>query len=228
MKDHFVLLPGTLCDERIFQHLTPEINSYEVIDLRHSETIDEMVEKVSRVSHETFVLIGFSMGGHVSMEFTLKYPDRVKSLIVMAASGEGYPPHEKQLVIDTLPLIEKGKFSGITDKRLKDYLAPKSYENQSLKDIIHQMAGADAKEVYLRQTRATLNRRNLIEPLKAVDRPVLFIAGSEDKIVSKESILRTSKSVKGSKYIAIKDCGHFIPLESPELMKEIVKRFLED
>ncbi|WPU64212.1 alpha/beta fold hydrolase [Peredibacter starrii] len=221
-----VFLPGTLCDERIFQYQLREFPNHAVIDLRHSDSIEEMLELVRKLPQKKMTLIGFSMGGHVAQEFAIKYPERVEKLVVIAASGEGYPPEEKKLVLDTLPALEKGKFTGITDKRLKDYLAPASYENLEIRNTIHAMAGADAKEVYLRQLKATLERRNISADLQKVTLPMLYVAGEDDKIVLPSAIERTAKNPKNAKFESLNDCGHFVPLEQPGILNMILLDFI--
>lgn len=223
---NYVFLPGTLCDERIFKDLLPLFNPHFVVDLRHSDSIEDMVMKVAEVPYEKFVLIGFSMGGHVAQEFALKYPQRVERLVVIASSSEGYPADERQIVVDSLPLIEKGKFNGITDVRLKVYLHPNSYENLSIRKTIHDMAGPDAKEVYLRQIKATLDRRDLRPQMKDLKVPTFFVAGEDDKIVRVEAMQRAHDNLIGSEFLAIFDCGHFVPLERPDVLIPAIQRFI--
>lgn len=226
MSQNIVFLPGTLCDERIFTHQMPIFPQHQVISLRVQTTIDEMVKSVEAVSFEKFTLIGFSMGGHIAQEFALKHPERVEKLIIIACSSEGYPVEEKKIVQGSLALIEKSKFTGITDKRLKDYLYPTSYENQEIKDLIQSMAGIDAKEVYLRQTKATLERRNLKADLKNLNLPVLFIAGAQDQIVPLESIRRSAENISGALLVEVEECGHFVPLEQATELNQTLEEFL--
>ncbi len=217
-----VFLPGTLCDERIFKFLTPLFPEHMIVDLRTPPTIEEMIKSVEQVPYEKFILIGFSMGGHIAQEFALKFPDRVEKLIVMGSSSEGYPIDERKIVESSIGLIERSKFTGITDKRLKEYLHPHSYENHEIKETIQSMAGADAKEVYLRQIKATLDRRDLKTDLKSMSLPVLFLAGADDHIVPLASIQRSADNISSARIAVIEECGHFVPLEKPqEVIKEI-------
>lgn len=218
----FVLLPGTLCDERVFRELVPHFKSYEVVDLRHSETTEEMLAKVEHISFKKFILIGFSMGGHIALEFALKYPERIEKLVILATDGGAYPKEEKELVLRSLPMIKTGVFKGITDRRLRSYLDPETYENLELRSLIHSMAGEDAKEVYLRQTMATLERKNLNQELPNLKVPTIFIGGVSDKIISIESIERSASFVPDAKFVALEKCGHFVTLERPaELLLEL-------
>lgn len=226
MNQNVVFLPGTLCDERIFKHLLPIFPHHTVIDLRSPVSIEAMVEAVEAAPFEKFVMIGFSMGGHIAQEFSLKHPERVEKLIVMGSSSEGYPVEERKIVESTIGLIEKSKFTGITEKRLKEYLHPHSYENLEIKQTIQAMAGADAKEVYLRQIKATLDRRDLKAQLEHLEIPVMFIAGAEDHIVPLPSIRRSAANIPLARLVVIEECGHFAPLEKPEEVKEAIREFL--
>jgi pimeloyl-ACP methyl ester carboxylesterase len=220
----FVFLPGTLCDERIFREQTSFFKPNKVLDLRHSESLSNMIELVNQVEDEKFVLVGFSMGGYVAQEFALQYPERVEKLIIIASSSEGYPEKERQIVTSSLEIIKKGPFKGITDKRLREYLHPKSYENAEIKNLIQEMAGPDAKEVYLRQLKATLERRNLTNEIKELKMPAMFVAGADDHIVSAISIERPLSAK--THFEMIEECGHFVPLEKASELNRLIYNFI--
>lgn len=221
----FVFLPGTLCDERLWHHQTAEFKEHTVVHLRTQSTLEAMIQAVADVPFEFFVLVGFSMGGYVAQEFALKHPARVKKLILMGSSSEGYPPHEKEIILRALPQIERGLFRGLTEKRLKEFLHPKSYEDVGIRNLIHSMAGVDAGEVYFRQLKATLDRRNLSTEIGKIRCPISVIAGKDDKIVPVESILRMERYAPQAEINVLPDCGHFVPLEKPERVNELIHEF---
>ena len=220
-----VFLPGTLCDERVFLQQRGLFEESEVVDLRSPTSMEAMIQAVGRVSFERFVLIGFSMGGHIAQEFALRYPERLDGLIVLGASSEGYPMDEKHKVMASLPLIERGQFHGITDRRLREFIHPDAYEDAVLRHLIQDMAGVDAKEVYLRQVRATLERRNLTQDMRSIHCPVLFIGGLDDEIVPIGSIKRSAENIDGARFAALERCGHFVTLERPEAVNQEIKTF---
>lgn len=221
-----IFLPGTLCDERVFHHLLPHFQRSEVVNLRLDDSVDAMVERVAKVGFEHFNLIGFSMGGRVGQEFSLKYPSRVNKFIAIASSSDGYPPHEKEIVKASLPMIHMGKFKGISDRRLKEYLSPEAYKDQALKDLIQDMAGNDAKEVYLRQLAATIDRGDCFVQMQALKTPILFLVSREDKIVPYETIEKSANNIAGARIETVENCGHFIPLEEPDWCLDKIQNFL--
>lgn len=222
-----VFLPGTLCDERVFSLIISEFPFHEVVSLRLDSSIEEMVERVARVAYQKFNLIGFSMGGRVAQEFVLKYPERVEKLVAIASSSDAYPEKEREIVKAALPMIHRGNFKGISERRLKEYLSPESYQKQEIKDLIQEMAGSDAKEVYLRQLAAILDRPDCFVQMRSLKVPALFIAARADQIISLESIRASAQNAPGAKLVVIEESGHFIPLEAPDELLELIDQFLD-
>lgn len=220
ISDNTVFLPGTLTDNRLWLNQVSLFPNHEIINLRRQDTLEGMLNDVASCVFDKFHLIGFSMGGYIAQEFALKHPQRVLSLTIIASSALGYPPNEKEVVLKTIPLIKPGVFKGITEKRLKDYLAPQAYTNLELKSLIKSMSGEDAAEVYLRQLKATLDRRNLTKELSTLDLPITFIAGRDDNIVTYQMMEQTHQEISGSKLYTIEECGHFVPLEKPQELNQ--------
>ncbi len=84
------------------------------------------------------------------------------------------------------------------------------------------MAGSDAGEVYRRQLKATLDRRDLSGEIGAIACPFYAIAGKEDRIVPVESILRIEERAPRAEIHVFAECGHFIPLEKPDRVNEVL------
>lgn len=223
-----VFLPGTLCDETLWTHQAPLFTQKQIISLRTQSTVAEMIKSVAQASFDSFNLIGFSMGGYIAQEFALAFPERVKDLVVIGASSMGYPEEEKAIVRSSIGMIRKGSFTGISDRRLKDYLDESTYTNVELRQFIQKMGGDDAKDVYLRQLEATLDRRVLLADMAQLQVPTLFVAGENDKIVSLESIKASRLNAKADLAI-VPHAGHFVPLEQPDDVCDIlIKRFAKE
>jgi pimeloyl-ACP methyl ester carboxylesterase len=222
----FVFLPGTLCDARLWHHQTEVFKTHTVVNLRTQESVGAMVESVAQSPFEKFILVGFSMGGYIAQEFALQYPERVLKLVLMGSSCEGYPPGEKEIIQRALPQIEKGMFRGLTEKRLRQFLHPRSYDNPAIRELVRDMAGGDdAGAVYRRQLNATLDRRNLSQEIGSLHCPMSVLAGKDDQIVPVESILRMEQYAPRAEIHVLSECGHFVPLERPDQVNEILYYF---
>jgi pimeloyl-ACP methyl ester carboxylesterase len=56
--------------------------------------------------------------------------------------------------------------------------------------------------------------------------PILLISGDEDKQAPAKTMESMSKKIKNSKYLEIKNCGHLIHLEKPEIFNRSIKKFI--
>ena len=63
-------------------------------------TLDDLVEdcreQLDQLDLERCILLGISMGGHMALEFALKYSDRLEALII---TGAGAVPSQKRFGI---------------------------------------------------------------------------------------------------------------------------------
>ena len=223
----FVFLPGTLCDERMWQSQLREFPSSIVVNLRTQNTLEKMLDDVYAVSFDSFVLVGFSMGGYVAQEFALKFSERVEHLVLMGSGTQGYPVKEQEIILKARPLIEQGLFKGVTDKRLREILHPNSYARPELRELIHSMAGPDAAEVYLRQLDATFGRRDLSSEIRGISCPLTALGGLQDTMVPPENIRIFEKIVPGADVHLLDQCGHFVPLEQEEQVNRILRKIAD-
>lgn len=94
------LIPGTMCDARLWGRMLPHMNSANVAhaDYTGSETMEAMLEKVmDGAPNEPCHLVGFSLGGYLAMMAATHAASRFKSLTVIAASPYGLSDDEKAL-----------------------------------------------------------------------------------------------------------------------------------
>ena len=105
-----LLVHGTLASSYYFEPLlttfskdyrviAPDLRGYgHTTNNRTSESIDDLVEDIKLfVDHlkiEKFALLGWSLGGGLSMKFAARYPSYVKKLILFHAIGvKGFPEY---------------------------------------------------------------------------------------------------------------------------------------
>ena len=86
MAEPLVMLPGMMCDGRLFQ---PQIDvfasRYEVIipPLYGADRIADLVQELLLVLPQRFALAGLSMGGIIAMEMMRQAPDQITRLALM-------------------------------------------------------------------------------------------------------------------------------------------------
>ncbi|MNJ96824.1 4,5:9,10-diseco-3-hydroxy-5,9,17-trioxoandrosta-1(10),2-diene-4-oate hydrolase [compost metagenome] len=221
----FVFLPGFLCDERLWHFQTTAISSFsstKVVDLRHCKDLDEMVEAVAQSPWNKFNLVGFSMGGYVAQAFATKFPERIESLFLVATSGGTLSDFEVKSRSRMETILANARYKGISEKELRRYIHPDSWEKPEIKEIIYAMSAANTSEMYLNQMRATLHRQDFKTALQKLSFPLTIVGGQEDRVVTVDEIQSFHQAVPRSRLHLLSPCGHYVPLEMPEALLEIL------
>ncbi len=86
-----VLLPGALCDERLFAHQVEhlaDIASVAVGEVATADTITGMAAAVLDRAPPRFALAGLSLGGLVAIEIMRIAPERISKLALLDTNHE--------------------------------------------------------------------------------------------------------------------------------------------
>src|SRR5438093_1493030 len=127
----------------MWSRLTPLLGAQ--VECRHvplQEARDraQMQRAIAEHSAPLANLVAFSLGAYLAIEHALAHPERVKSLVLIANSARGLSPNEIQTRQRIIPMLEKNAYIGMSRARLREVLHPSHLEDQSIVDIIQQMA----------------------------------------------------------------------------------------
>ena len=88
-----LLLPGTLCDRRVFEAVLARMPEREVIvaDMTGAETARALAARILDNAPDSFALAGFSLGGIVALEIVAQAPDRVTRLALIDTTARPDP-----------------------------------------------------------------------------------------------------------------------------------------
>jgi len=180
------------------------------------------------------VLVGNSAGGTVAIYTALKYPQRVKALVLVDAaiySGGGFPAWLKPVLDSTQgrwfgTLIARGiQNSGM------DLLRTAWHDPSKLTDAVIagyrkplQLANFDRA---LWQLSVAQQAPALAERLTELKMPVLVITGDDDRIVPTEQSLRLAREIPGARLSLIQFCGHVPQEECPAIFLNAVTNFIQ-
>lgn len=182
-------------------------------------------------------LIGHSLGGGIVLQFALKYPEKVKKLVIVASSGLG---KKASMIhrITSLPIIgkwiTKPSRKGIS-RLYESMVYNKEVITEEMVELGYQMfALPGAQKVYLSTTRAAINffgqKQKAINPirrnLQLIDSPVMVIWGQQDKILPLSHAYIAKKQIKNVTTHLFDQCGHVPMVEHPEEFNIAVDQFL--
>lgn len=224
-----VMIPGMMCDERIFAPQIEELvskRSVHVADISKHDNISDLAADVLSHAPPKFCLVGHSMGGIVAMEICAQDPKRIEKLVLIdtnpLAELEEVKLKREPQISDAL----SGKLINVIRDEMKpNYLA--SSENQDIiLNICLEMALSLGPKVFINQSRALQTRADQQNNIQSINIPVLIMCGSEDKLCTVERHEMMHNMISNSELKIINNAGHMPTLEQPSETTEVLKEWL--
>jgi pimeloyl-ACP methyl ester carboxylesterase len=190
--------------------------------------IEDLHQLFTFLKIDKAILIGMSAGGGLSIDFTLKHPDKVSSLVVVGAvvSGFGYSDH----------FISRGGRLEIADydnpEKLLQYIVMEDpYEiapqNKEVREKLWKLMEIFPQNIDFSKNRLAIQPdRPALGILNEIQIPTLIVVGEfdiPDVFVHAGAI---EAGISFAQKVIIRDAGHLVPLEQPELFNEKVLNFL--
>lgn len=223
MAEPLVLLPGLMCDARVWA-TQMTVLSYErpvtVAPVCTGDRIEEIASGLLQALPSKFALCGHGMGGTVALELLRRAPERILRLALLGTNPLVDTPQESA---DREPLIIGAK-SGRFDAMLKSDILPRHVgqgpNHAAATETLAEMAVSLGPELYARQQRAMQRRRDHQGTLRRITQPTLIIAGEYDKIVPLKRQEFLAELTPYAKFCVIEGAGHMTMLEDPEGVAE--------
>ncbi|MDX2485194.1 MAG: alpha/beta fold hydrolase [Pseudodonghicola sp.] len=219
MTEALVLLPGMMCDARIFE---PQINvlsrerAVMVAPITQGERIEEIASNIIDQLPQRFALAGLSMGGIVAMEVLRRVPERVTRLCLMDTNPLAETPPEAAAREPMIVGVRAGRLDDVMREAMKpDYLAP-GPGRMAVLDTVYAMAADLGPEVFVRQNRALQRRRDQQSTLRKCKAPTLILCGAHDRLTPVKRHSFMAELMPSAELQVIEDAGHLPTLEAPD------------
>lgn len=200
----------------------------------HSDsfTYSDMAEDVNEFMEDHNInnafLLGHSMGGKTVMNFTAKYPEKVKKLIVVDISPRYYRRHHDD-ILEGLNSIQPKVVSsrGEADKILSEKVSELAVRQFLLKNL--EREGDSFKwRINLQVISRDIENVGEALPESAVIKvPTLFVKGENSGYIREKDIEVIDKQFSNYKLEIINGAGHWLHAEKPIEFVKAVKSFLE-
>jgi len=202
--------------------------SKKILSIR--EMADDAIGLLDYLQIKKCHVIGHSMGGYIAQELAINYPERVGGLILEATASVS-STRNNTLFNDFLRRFEKDHDNEAL-MRLWTYwsFSPKTFER---KNFIASFIKNASAYPYLQSAEGfkgqidTIASFNACARIKNIKAKTFVIMGSDDILILPAESMRLVRSVKGSVFEEIKDAGHCIHVESPDVFTSKAIRFLE-
>jgi 2-hydroxy-6-oxonona-2,4-dienedioate hydrolase len=163
-------------------------------------------------------LLGNSLGGHVALIYTLRHPERIKSITLTGSSGLF-----ENGMGDTYP--KRGDYEFIKKKTELTFYDP-NIATKELVDEIYETVNIRLKAIKIISLAKSAIRNNLGEELNQIKQPTLLIWGNNDSITPPFVGKEFQRLIPNSELHFIDKCGHAPMMETPEEFNKILHKFL--
>lgn len=230
MINHLYLLPGTMCDHRLWSAMSIEIEKlcpnhfeFHFLSIGTQTTIDGILQDIKQqLPNERITLLGFSLGGYLASAFSVKYPDLVEQLFVISNMPSALPEKEIKERSRTVAWIKEHGYKGIPQKRVLALLDKSAHENEKIIRLIKDMDNLLGQNTLMHQLMTTTKRENLFAKLSLLPFNKYFCVGQNDNLVSVNSLRELNELDKYMQLSIFENTGHMVPLEQPKQMAEWV------
>jgi len=231
MKEKIYLIPGLMCDERLWERLTPYLeDDYELVHLEIPRTsnFDEIIDILDKeFKEEKINLFGFSFGAYISSYYTINHPNRVKRLFLNAGTPSVMTPKEIEKRNNMLEMMNSFGFQGISSKKVASLLEDPNHNDENLINLIKHMYVDLGEEVYVAQIRTINNRIPLEQDLINLDIPIKMFYSTNDRLLNYKSLDNFTKEHKHITKISRVGTSHMIPLEMPKLLSDEINSWMK-
>jgi 3-oxoadipate enol-lactonase len=196
-------------------------------------TTDRMAEDTVKVLDHAGIerthVYGISMGGMIAQRFAVKFPDRVRSLILGCTTPGGI--YQIQPSVKAVQVLLRHAFG--TPEELARAMIPILYSEefvQSHPDLIEQdvqqaLAIPTPTHGFLRQLEACLNHDSYHD-LPTIQAPTLILHGEKDILLPYGNAQILAEQIPHSRLLAFPNAGHMYLTEVDEAADQAVMDFL--
>ena len=172
--------------------------------------------------------VGLSMGGFVGLRLAIKYPELIRSLVLLDTSAQP-EPQENHFRYRMLALI--GRWLGF--RPIAGRLLPILFGQTFLNDPAHQSERDRWKRHFIelhrvgavRAARAVIDREGVSDQLGSISTPTLILVGDEDRATPLVKAQHLHDGISGSKLVVVKGAGHTSSLEQADFVTAELRRF---
>lgn len=221
-----MLLPGTLCDASLWKHQLAHLADIAHVcvgDLTRSSSVSSAADEVLTSAPARFALAGFSMGAIVALEIMRRAPERVERLALVSANARGSTPENLSAWQSWESSTLTGKFDDVLSA-VGGWLYP-DYRSE-LEPTVKTMGKRVGKEAFLRQLEILRSRDDSRQDLAVMACSTLLVAGRQDPATPVALHEEMAQMLPSAELVIIEKCGHYSPLERPEVVTEALRKWL--
>ena len=190
--------------------------------------VHQLEKVVEELELKRFSLVGFSFGGLIAQGFAAKHADRIEKLVLMSTV---YDRSEAQRVsvLSRLEVVKREGPRATIPAALSRWFSPRFAESHP--DVMNcyevMLHGNDATSFFAAYTCFATVDQDLVGVLAKFNRPTLIMTGELDTGSTPDMARKLAGMILGAEYSIIAGGRHLMPVEMPDEVNSVLRRFLE-
>ncbi len=228
------------CLKAHFRLIIPDLPGSGHSELLPDMSIEGMAEVIKEIctlegfgsplqGAEGVVLLGHSMGGHITLAFAEKYPEWLSSFGLVHSSAYADSEERKQVRRKSIDFIKRnGAYEFLKMSKPGLFGGAWSMEHGEIIEALIAKGENFSSEALISYYQAMIERPDRTHVLKDFKGAVLFIMGEQDTAVSFEHSLQQCHIPQRSEVCILRHSAHMGMLEEAEKVNHAILKFIEE
>lgn len=188
---------------------------------------DDAVTVLDAAGIETAHVVGLSMGGAISQIFALKYPNRIRSLTLVATACRNHPWRE-QLLQSWAHLAATEGMNAMSKEAARWVIGPRSFRRiLPALGWLGPLAFINPSGAFVSQVNAIVRTPNdLNAELRNISCPTLVVVGNQDILTPRGDAEEIASLIPTAELVIVSGGAHGLTVEHATTFNRILLEFL--
>ena len=189
---------------------------------------DDVCALLDHLAIPQAVLVGLSMGGYISLAFSLKYADRLKALVLADTRAQADTEEGRTGRFHLAQTALNQGSQAVADIMLPKLLGATTRQTKrELVDSVRNTIMTAPVSGIITDLMAMAERPDSVPHLSAITSPTLIVVGQEDSTTPLSDAQLMAQRIPGARLAVIPFAGHLSNLEQPQAFNDLVRSFVE-
>lgn len=185
---------------------------------------DDLAGLLDYLTIDKAILIGVSVGGLISMQFTQQHPSRIAAMVLCDTGAKIGNP---EFWNDRIETLRKHGMEHLGDAIVSRFFAPSFAKEQASAYLGYRNMLVRTNLTGYTGVCESIRDADLREAVKTMEQPTLVINGSEDMATPPSMGQELSESFPNASFKIIEDAAHLPCVEKPAELSAAIKAFLK-
>lgn len=223
-----LLLPGTLCDHRVFARQLRALRGIArivVVDYAQLGPPGRWVDALLQRLPGRFSVAGFSLGGLWALELLRRAPGRIERIAMIASNAQpaSAPGRRKSA---WLRKMWQDRGPAEVARHVKPAYFHHVASRRRHAALVHDMAQRTPRRTAFAQFAWAAERPDGLAALAAFEGPLLLVSGANDRLCPPAWQRAMCAAQPRAQWLELPRVGHFVPLEAAAPLRTALSRWI--